>query len=81
MSLGKIYKFYDKEYRDEISKEHFDISRVIIPFSRLFMKYDSSDIYSGTEKIPFKERDLEYKMILSQEFKRSIKKLNAHLKK
>ncbi|MFX0007782.1 MAG: hypothetical protein ACFFA7_09490 [Promethearchaeota archaeon] len=68
MSLGKIYKFYDKEFRKKIAEEHYKISDIIIPFSKLFKIYKSSDIYSGTEKIPFKERDPEYRMILRREF-------------
>ncbi|MDX1798526.1 MAG: hypothetical protein R3255_07750 [Candidatus Lokiarchaeia archaeon] len=68
MSLGNIYKFYDKEFREEMTEEHYKISDMVIPFSRLFKNYKPSDIYSGIEKIPFKERDPEYKMILRQEF-------------
>lgn len=68
MSLGKIYKFYNKEFRDEMAEDHYNISEIVIPFSRLFRKYESTDIYSGAEKIPFKERNPEYKMILRQEF-------------
>jgi hypothetical protein len=68
MSLGKIYKFYDKEFREEMAEEHYEISELIIPFSRLFKSFKPSDIYLGTEKIPFQERDPEYKMILRQEF-------------
>ncbi|MDX1799235.1 MAG: hypothetical protein R3255_11350 [Candidatus Lokiarchaeia archaeon] len=68
MSLGKIYRFYDKEFGKKIAEEHYKISDLVIPFSRLFKSYKPSDIYSGTEKIAFKERDSEYKMILMQEF-------------
>ena len=45
-----------------------NLSRIIIPFSRIFNSYKPVDIYSGTERIPFRERDLEYKLILKQEF-------------
>jgi len=51
---------------------HFNISEIIIPFSVLFRKCESSDIHSGKEKIPFKERDPEYKMILRQEFANTL---------
>ncbi len=68
MRLGEIYKFYNKEFREEIAEEHYSISKIVIPFSLLFKNYKSYDIYSGTEKIPFNERDPEYKMILKQEF-------------
>lgn len=49
-------------------EQDIDISHLVIPFSKLCRNYESPDIYSGKEKIPFKERDPEYKMILSQEF-------------
>jgi hypothetical protein len=68
ISLGKIYKFYNREFREELAEEHYKISDIIIPFSRIFKTYKHSDIYSGTEKIPFQERDPEYKLILRQEF-------------
>ena len=50
------------------SEQDMDISHLVIPFSKLCRNYESPDIYSGKEKIPFKERDPEYKMILRQEF-------------
>jgi hypothetical protein len=31
------------------------------------------DIYTGTEKIPFKEREPEFKMIFRQEFSESLR--------
>jgi hypothetical protein len=49
-----------------------DISQIIIPFSKMIGSYKLSDIYSGTEKMPFKERDPEYKTILRQEFANSF---------
>ncbi|UCD02214.1 MAG: hypothetical protein JSV23_04130 [Promethearchaeota archaeon] len=49
-----------------------DISQIVIPFSKMFGSYKISDIYSGKEKIPFKERDPEYKTILRQEFANSF---------
>ncbi|MFW9970904.1 MAG: hypothetical protein ACFFDF_11965 [Candidatus Odinarchaeota archaeon] len=68
MSLGKLQKYYKRELQEEIHNGHLVISKIVIPFSRLFKKYDSADIYSGTEKIPFKERDPEFRNILQQEF-------------
>ncbi len=68
MSSGKIGKLYHENLLEEISEDHLDISKIVIPFSRLFKKYNTSDIYLGTEKIPFKERTLEYRIILRQEF-------------
>ena len=53
---------------NEKSDIHNDISTIIIPFSKVFKNKRQLDIYSGNEKIPFKERDPEYKIILRQEF-------------
>ena len=47
---------------------NFNLSKVVIPFSKMFQSYKPIDIYSGNEKIPFRERDPEYKVILRQEF-------------
>ena len=52
------------EFKDE---EHFDLKRVIVPFSLVFLK-DEQFIYDGTEKIPFSKRDPLYKKILNNEF-------------
>jgi len=68
MSSGKLHEFYSEDFYEKHSNVHFDVSEIIVPFSRLFKKYKSPDIYSGAEKIPFKERNPEYKMILRQEF-------------
>ncbi|MFX1302062.1 MAG: hypothetical protein ACFFBV_09150 [Promethearchaeota archaeon] len=58
---------------NEKSNGHYDLSTIIIPFSKIFKGKKQSDIYSGTERIPFKERDPEYKMILRQEFANTLK--------
>jgi len=48
--------------------DFFDLSRSIVPFSELFLKYPRLDVYTGRENIPFEDRDLEYKKILLTEF-------------
>ena len=48
--------------------ERIDISQLVIPFFKIFKSHKPKDIYSGNEVIPFKERELEFKMILRQEF-------------
>lgn len=68
MSSGKTNKLYHEIFHEQLSEDHLDISKIVIPFSRLFKKYKPSDIYSGIEKIPFNERKSEYRMILRQEF-------------
>jgi hypothetical protein len=45
-----------------------DLSRAVIPFSKIVGSPKPVDIYSGNEHIPFRERDPEYKVILKQEF-------------
>ncbi|MFX1487654.1 MAG: hypothetical protein ACFFBI_00780 [Promethearchaeota archaeon] len=56
------------------TERNLDISRIIIPFSKLFKSFKPADVYSGDEKIPFKDRDPEYRMILRQEFGNVLKK-------
>jgi len=73
MSSGKIYKLFSEDFHEENSRGHFDISKIVIPFSSLFQKDETTDIYSGTEKIPFKARNPDYKMILRQEFANTLK--------
>ena len=74
MNIYLINKIYKDNINDIINKKNlgwdndFEISQVVIPFSKICKSYKSSDIYSGSEKIPFKERDPEFKMILRQEF-------------
>ncbi len=73
MSSNKLLNTFDEKIQKEIFEMHLNLSEIVIPFSKLFRKYETSDIYSGNEKIPFKERDPEYKMILRQEFANILK--------
>lgn len=60
---------YENSYKKDLySKLGINISKVVIPFSKLCRNYQSPDIYSGNEKIPFVDRDPDYKRILRQEF-------------
>ncbi len=68
--LEKIDEEINKNSSADVSESFVDISRIIIPFSMIFKSYKTRDIYSGTEKITFKERDPEYNIILRQEFLR-----------
>jgi len=71
MSSGKSDKFSQESivrpYKIVLEKST-DLSQIVIPFTKMFKSNKSIDIYSGSEKIPFKERNPEYKMILRQEF-------------
>ena len=71
MSLKSEYKkisVIEQEQEKEKFEVFPDISRVIIPFSVAFEKFDPPDIYNGEELIPFNEKDLKFKEILIQEF-------------
>ena len=78
MSSGKSEDYFQRVLNgiqeNDVEREP-DISRIIIPFSTAFKSYKPTDIYSGTEKIPFIERDLEYKLILKQEFANCLKQI------
>ena len=80
MSIGKLERLFreiigtthETSYVD-ISESETDFSQIVIPFSKIFKTYKPIDVYSGKEKIPFNERDPEYRMILRQEFSSYIK--------
>ncbi|MFX1419932.1 MAG: hypothetical protein ACFE9N_13520 [Promethearchaeota archaeon] len=67
-----VLEIYNKKIHfDDDTDTHEDflnISNLTIPFSAIFIKQSSSDIYSGMEKIPFNKRDLKYQKILLYEF-------------
>lgn len=64
--VDSVYDQY--QYNNERINLTYDISQLVIPFSKVFKSYKPRDIYSGNENIPFEERDTEFKMILRQEF-------------
>ncbi|MFW9825910.1 MAG: hypothetical protein ACFFE4_23425 [Candidatus Thorarchaeota archaeon] len=55
-------------FPDSFLKPIIPFSKIVTPFSKIFKSNKQVDIYSGKEKIPFQERDHDYKMILKQEF-------------
>ena len=68
---NSIYEQY--QINNEKKKLGYDISEIIIPFSKICRKTVKLDIYSGNEKIPFKERKHEFRMILKHEFSNLLK--------
>lgn len=64
--LGK--KMVDVEQEFEVVEIFPDISRLVVPFSVAFKKFNPPDIYNGEELIPFQEKDLDFKEIFIQEF-------------
>ncbi|MFW9872580.1 MAG: hypothetical protein ACFFG0_05705 [Candidatus Thorarchaeota archaeon] len=56
------------EDEDDLKEIFPDISKLIIPFSVVFNISHEPDIYTGTELIPFEQKDSEFKEILICEF-------------
>ena len=52
----------------EISEKNLNISNLAIPFSIVFKRNFSPDIYNGEENIAFNDKDIEFKEILINEF-------------
>ena len=76
MSVGKsensFHGILETSYPNYLERET-GISKAIIPFSKMFQSHKPIDVYCGKEKIPFRERDPDYKMILRQEFTKILK--------
>jgi hypothetical protein len=75
MGSAKLEQIYQEIMKDsyEVPYENIpdtdiDYSEIVIPFSQMFNSYKPRDIYSGNERIPFKERKREFKAILRREF-------------
>ena len=56
-----------------MSSEKLEISQAIHPFSKLSEKLNIKDIYSGNEKIPFRNRHPIFKSLLRIEFEDAIR--------
>jgi len=67
-TLNKTENILVKDLNDLNQDLIFKLSNLVIPFSKFFKKEAPSDIYTGKEKIPFHEKDSEFKSILIQEF-------------
>lgn len=75
MSIG----IFDKKLQEikpelKIFEDEKKVMNLSIPFSIMFKKNQTPDIYNGEEIISFDNRDLEFKEILMNEF--LIHKLN-----
>ena len=71
MSSGKVKQVFQEireDSRETSSEIRLNLSKTVISFSIFFKKSTLEDIYTGDEKIPFSERDQEYKAILKEEF-------------
>ena len=71
--LREIYHENTEDIDENIKVLNVDYSKIVIPFSKVLKSYKPRDIYSGNEKIPFKEREQEFRMILKHEFSNLLK--------
>ena len=69
-------KRYPTYYDRVLTEQDYKLQRFIIPFSTFIPRRSAEDIYTGKEKIPFKERHPIYKAILKLEFEDAIKSWN-----
>ena len=65
----------EKEKNEDLNLNRFndDQQKFIIPFSSIIKRKRVNDIYTGNEKIPFKDRHPTYKALLKLEFEEAIK--------
>ncbi len=69
MSIGILNnEVQEIEPEVEISEKNLNISDLAIPFSIVFKRNHSPDIYNGEENIDFNDKDIEFKEILINEF-------------
>lgn len=84
MSSGKIEKFYNDVLKSRYNNSvdhYFSLSNCVVSFSSLSKNKQTSWIYFGNEKIPFKERHPVFRMILRNEFSNAIKEFSRNLNK
>lgn len=69
-----VYNF-ENEKNEDLNLKRFndDQQKFLIPFSSIFKTKRINDIYTGNEKIPFKDRHPVYRALLKLEFEEAIK--------
>ena len=81
MSSRMISKKFESTIIQEIPKEGpINFGNITIPFSEFGGSKKISDIYEGSEKIPFRERDQAYQTIIENEFTEELKRFLESLK-
>ncbi|MFX1287634.1 MAG: hypothetical protein ACFFFY_03610 [Promethearchaeota archaeon] len=60
MSKSKIH--------ESNSRLDYELSEIIVSFKDLIHKIEFADVYTGEEKIPFSEKEAEFREILLSEF-------------
>ena len=69
-----VYNVENEKYEDlNLNQFNDELQKSIIPFSSIFKTKRVNDIYTGNEKIPFKDRHPTYKALLKLEFEEAIK--------
>ena len=69
-----VYNVENEKYEDlNLNQFNNELQKSIIPFSSIFKTKRINDIYTGNEKIPFKDRHPTYKALLKLEFEEAIK--------
>ena len=69
-----VYNVENEKYEDlNLNQFNDELQKSIIPFSSIFKTKRINDIYTGNEKIPFKDRHPTYKALLKLEFEEAIK--------
>ncbi|MFX1601634.1 MAG: hypothetical protein ACFFB6_13660 [Promethearchaeota archaeon] len=69
MSFQSVDKKFESVNTQEIPEEGpINFTEIIIPFSKFGASKSKSDIYNGSEKVPFSQRISVYKTILENEF-------------
>jgi hypothetical protein len=65
----------ENEKNEDLNLNRFsdELQKFKIPFSSIFKTNRDNDIYTGNEKIPFKDRHPTYKALLKLEFEEAIK--------
>ncbi len=69
VSIGILdKKFQEQNPELEVYEDGLKLMNLSIPFSMVFKKNHTPDIYNGEEIISFDNRDIEFKEILMNEF-------------
>ena len=82
MSSKSVKRKHEDVRKCEVAVEdHFDLKRAVISFSKLSEYSTPEYIYTGQERIPFKNRHPEYQSILRNEFAVPRREFNKFMSK
>ncbi|KKM61746.1 hypothetical protein LCGC14_1528630 [marine sediment metagenome] len=78
-SHNKNYKNVLRRAKDINDENSFDLSKLMIPFSKINSKERIEYIYLGHEKIPFNVRHPTYQILFRNEFVEAIRNINKRI--